>query len=235
MCHAVSLRKSEKEIEEHFHATQRVHFLYEPYFYQSGYEHTNLFIIPQSRPEEIHPAMWGLVPEFALYNIDEFYRNNLTLNARTDTIFDSSVYKASIKQRRCLIIADGFYKSRFKNETMYPYFCHLTDDSLFAIAGVYSEIDEGEYSCSILTKEANAFFATIDNAKQRMPLVLDSQFQEEWLRKDLTVNGIKELIRVGFSSEEFEAYPVSLDLLKPGEPKDVPWAISKVHYPGLDD
>lgn len=53
------------------------------------------------------------------------------------------------------------------------------------------------------------------------------------MRNDLSENNIKELIRVGFTTDEFEAYPVSRDLNKRGKPKDVPWAISKFDYPEL--
>lgn len=233
MCYATSLRKPEKEIEERFYATQRINFLYEPYYHQSGFDHSNLFIIPQEYPEEIYPAMWGLVPDFALKNIPEFYKDYNTLNARSEKIFASRVYGEPIRNKRCLVIADGFFEPHYYNNTSYPHFCHLKDDSLFAFAGICSEIDDAVYSCSILTVEANDFFAEVHNVKKRMPLVLDREFEEEWLRNDLSENNIKELIRVGFTTDEFEAYPVSRDLNKRGKPKDVPWAISKFDYPEL--
>jgi len=233
MCYATSLRKTEKEIQERFYATQRINLLYEPYYYQSGFEHSNLYIVPQDYPEEIYPAMWGLVPGFALKNIPKFYKDYNTLNARSENIFSSRTYGDAIKNKRCLIIADGFFEPHHRNNISFPHFCHLKDDSLFAFAGVCSEIDDGEYSCSILTTQANGFFAKIHNVKKRMPLVLNSEFEEEWLRSDLSEENIKELMRVGFTTDEFEAYPVSRDLNKRGEPKDVPWAISKVDYPEL--
>lgn len=235
MCYATSLRKGEKEIEQRFHATQRVNFLYEPYYYQSGFEHSNLFIVPQAYPEEIHPAMWGLVPGFALKNIDEFYKGYNTLNARSENIFSSRTYGDAIRNKRCLIIADGFYEPHHKNNVSYPYFCHLRDDSIFAFAGIYSELDDDLFSCSILTVKANDLFAEVHNVKKRMPLVLDTEFEEEWLRGDLSENNIAELMRAGFTTDEFEAYPVSRDLYKKGEPKDVPWAISKVDHTDIGE
>ncbi len=233
MCYATSLRKPEKEIEACFYATQRVNFLYEPYYYQSGFEHSNLFIIPQDYPEEILPAMWGLVPGFGLDDIDGFYKKYNTLNARSEDVFSSRTYGKAIREGRCLIIADGFFEPHHSNDISYPHFCHLKDDSIFAFAGICSEYDDGEYTCSILTKEANDFFAKFHNVKRRMPLVLDREFEEEWLRGDLSEENIKELMRVGFTTDEFEAYSVSHDLYRPGAPKDVPWAISKVDYPEL--
>lgn len=177
--------------------------------------------------------MWGLVPSFALKNIPKYYKDYNTLNARSENIFTSRTYKGAIRDRRCLIIADGFFEPHHRDNVSYPHFCHLKDDSLFAFAGIYSEIDDGVYSCSILTTAANDFFAEIHNVKKRMPLVLNDQFEEEWLRNDLTEPNIKELMRVGFTTDEFEAYPVSKDLYKKKEPKDVPWAVSKVEYPEL--
>lgn len=233
MCYSTSLRKKEKEIEKRFYAEMEIPLLYEPYYYQSGFEHKNLFIIPQDYPEEIYPAMWGLVPEFGKNDIEEFYKGYNTLNARSENVFGSRTYKNSIRDKRCLIIADGFFEPHYENNISYPHFCHLRDDSLFAFAGIYTEIDDAVYSCSILTIKANDFFAEVHNKKKRMPLVLNDEFEEEWLRKDLTEANIMELMRVGFTSDEFEAYPVTRDLNKRGEPKDVPWAISKVDYPEL--
>ncbi|KKM69579.1 hypothetical protein LCGC14_1449430, partial [marine sediment metagenome] len=187
----------------------------------------------QEYPEEINPAMWGLVPKHAVKNIEGFYKDYNTLNARSEKVFNCVNYRDSIRERRCLIIVDGFYSPRYINSLSCPYYCHLKDDSLFAFAGIYSEIDDGVYSCSILTVGDHGFTVKANNVRKRMPLLLESEFEYEWLRNDLSETNIKELMRVGFTYDQLEAYTVSRDLYKKGNAKDGPWAISKVDYPGL--
>ncbi|MBU2947365.1 SOS response-associated peptidase [Zobellia uliginosa] len=233
MCYSTSLTKSEDAIEEHFNKEFEVPLLYEPYYYLSGFEHPNLFIIPQDNPNFIWPSIWGLIPEFAIKNPEEFRSKANTLNAKGETIFNTRSFKGSIESQRCLIIADGFYEPHHYNGTSYPHYCKLENHSLFTFAGIYTKLDEELYTCSILTVEANKFFSEVHNNKKRMPLVLDSEFEDEWLRNDLNEKHIKELITSGFTSEDFEAYPVTRSLYSKSFDKNTAQAIQKVDYPEL--
>jgi len=233
MCYATTLRKTEKVIEERFNANVSIPLLYKPFYYQSGFEHKNLFIITQDSPNEINPANWGFVPEFGKTNIPDFYKQYNTLNAKSETVFTSNTFRESIITKRCLIIADGFFEPHHFNEVSYPHFCHLKSDELFAFAGIYSEIDNDVFSCSILTTKANDFFEQIHNKKKRMPIVLDKQFEKEWLRNDLEHLQIKELIKVGFTSDEFEAYPILRKFNKSNFNRNHSQSIERVSYPKL--
>lgn len=233
MCYSVSLRKKEKKIEERFSAEMQVPLLYEPYYHQSGFHRGNLFIVPQDSPNEIVPAMWGLIPQHEALDIEGFRKKYNTLNAKSETVFNSRTYRDSIKEKRCLILADGFFEPHKYNDSSYPYFCHLKDDSLFAFAGIYTQLDDQLFSCSILTQKANDFFAEIHNEKKRMPLVLDSDFEWEWLRDDLSAEKVKSLIKVGFTKDEFDAYTVSKDLYKPKHQRNTAASLARVDYPEL--
>ena len=234
MCNSVSLRKSEQEIEDRFDAEMQVPLLFEPYFYQSAFHHENLFIITQEYPEEIVPAIWGLVPAHEALNMAEFIKKHTTINAKSEWVYNSRTYKESIRGRRCLILADGFFSSSKYGDVPYPYFCHLTNDALFAFAGVYTELDDGLFSCAILTQKANDFFTGINNVDKRMPLVIDTEFESEWLRKDLTDEKVKSLMKFGFTKEEFEAYTVSREIYKPKHNRNNPDSLVEVLYPELE-
>ena len=67
-----------------------------------------------------------------------------------------------------------------------------------------------------------------------MPLVLDEEFEEEWLRNDLGRPHIEELMRVGFTTKEFEAYSVTRNLYKPNYERNAPEAIKFVDYSELN-
>jgi len=233
MCYSVSLRKKEEEIEARFSAQMQVPLLYQPYYYQSGFHRGNLFIIPQDYPNEILPAMWGLIPNHEALDIEGFRKKYNTLNAKSETVFNSRTYSDSIKEKRCLILADGFFEPHKYNNNSYPYFCHQKEHSLFAFAGIYTQLDDELFSCSILTQKANDFFAEIHNEKKRMPLVLDSDFESQWLRNDLSSQKVKSLIKVGFTKDEFYAYTVSKDLFKPKHNSNTRASLIPVEYPEL--
>ncbi|SDM65632.1 SOS response-associated peptidase [Kriegella aquimaris] len=235
MCYSTTLDKEHDEVEARIRRRFKVPLEYRPYYYQSAFNHENLYIVPQKEKEEIVPAVWGLVPEYAMKgNISEFLNKNYTNNARAETIFEKRSYKEFPLTNRCLILASGFFEPHHLKNTAYPYFCHYTDNSIFCFAGLYSQIDDEVYSCTIITVEANDFFAEVHNKKKRMPLVLDEEFEEEWLRNDLSRPHIEELMRVGFTTKEFEAYSVTRNLYKPNYERNTPEAIKFVDYSELN-
>lgn len=234
MCYSSTLRKKEKDIERLTRRAFEIPFEYIPYYRANGFTHPNLYIVKMDEPDRIYPAMWGLVPKFAKKDITGFQKNYNTLNAKSETILSSNTYKHSVKDKRCLILADGFHEPHDKNGVIYPFFCHYKDDSLFHFAGLYSEIDDELFSCTILTMPANEQFSKIHNRKKRQPLILDSEFEMDWLRPDLNINGIKELTKVGFTTKEIEAFPVSQKLYKKDIDTNTLLAVTKVDYPGSD-
>ena len=234
MCNFVSLRKTEEQIEDRFNAQMNIPLLYEPYYFRSGFDHSNLFIITQEQTDRITPATWGFVPDFASTWIDSFHKKYDTLNARSETIIVSNTYSQSISSKRCLIIADGFFEPFKLNDVSYPHFCQYLDQGLFAFAGVYNTHDDDLHSCSIITKKANDFFSKVHNNKLRMPMVLDQSFELEWLRRDLNKKGIEDLIEFGFTKEKFEAFPVTKDVNKVSLNRNVPSIIEPQTFPELD-
>src|SRR5271166_4076347 len=49
---------------------------------------------------------WGLIPSWAT---DPAIGSRM-INARADTVASKPAFRAAFKQRRCLIVADGFYE-----------------------------------------------------------------------------------------------------------------------------
>lgn len=222
MCYETSLTKDKPLVEYKYKANFKIDFEYEPYYHRSAFGFPNLYIIKQDEQDGIYPSTWGFVPEYSLENIDGFRKKYNTYNARSENILTSGTFKSSAMEKRCLIIADGFFEPHHINKVSIPYFCYQpTKDyqdgrDIFVFAGLYSTIEEKDkcYSCTILTKEANPFFAEVHNQKKRMPIVLNEEFINEWLTEGLNENQIKEIINLGFTPKEFKAHPVSRDLYK---------------------
>ena len=219
VCYNTTLTKRINDIENMYRTPMYDPDSYQPYYSNNGFNHNYLFIIPQNNPDQIFPAYWGLVPEFQMKDIPLFWKKFNTLNARSEDIFESRSFKKSARSMRCLIFADGFFEPHHVAGKSQPYFCYIPggttieDRKLFCYAGLYTSNGEGNYYTSLLTTEANEFFAKIHNKTKRMPLVLEQDLGKEWLL-DLNKNQVKEIIHNGYTSERFDAHPVSSNLYK---------------------
>lgn len=237
MCYSTALRKQkeaiEKKLRHKLDATFGIEGAYEPYYHLNGFTYGNLQILKMDAPQTILSATWGLVPDWAKNDPKAFRKKSNTLNARAESIFEKSTYKHSAANKRCLILADGFFEPHHRNAVATPYFCfqptkeYPTGD-LFLFAGLYNELDNYNVSATILTVEANSFFAEVHNKQKRMPLVLDENYYKDWLNKDLIVSMIKELTASGFTTKAFKAHPVSRDLYQKGSDTNKSYIIQEV-------
>jgi putative SOS response-associated peptidase YedK len=91
-------------------------------------------------------------------------------------------YRESIRQRRCLILADGFYEWRAEGKHKQPFLLQRRDRQPFAFAGIWAEmlLPNGELvpSAAILTTAPRGVAAEVHD---RMPVILPAPFQSRWL------------------------------------------------------
>lgn len=217
MCYKSTLTKPLKSLVAYKKTPAKSPELYKPSYNIDGFTHPSIMIIPQDSPKMMHAATWGLIPEFQLRDPEGFYKEAKynTLNARDDKVFTSNSYKIPILEGRCLVFADGFYEPHEYQKKKQPYFCYIPgagpieDRRLFTFAGIYTSTGEGEYYVSLITVAANPFFAEVHNTKLRMPLVLDHSVEDAWIEEGQSTNIIKEIMKEGFTSQQFDAYPVT--------------------------
>lgn len=237
MCYSTSLRKSREEIEQKLLRQMPSNFEipleYQSYYHLNGFTHGNLYIIKMDEPQSIYPASWGLIPNWATNNPIDFTKKTNTLNAKAESIFEKASYKESAIEKRCLILADGFYEPHHTNGVSTPYFCYqpskqYPEGDLFLFAGLFNELDDDLFTATIITVEANDFFSKIHNKRKRMPLVLDSNYYEDWLDSSFNNQSINELMAYGFTKEIFKAHPVSKDLYKKGINTNQPYIIQPI-------
>ncbi len=217
MCYKTVLTKPLRSIIAYKNTPAHQEDAYKPSYHIDGFTHPRLLIITQEDPKLLLPGTWGLVPEFELHDPNGFYKEAKynTLNARDDKVFSSPSYRKPILESRCLVFADGFYEPHEYLKKKQPYFCYLPggetieDRQLFTFAGIYSSNENGDYYVSLITVPANPFFAEVHNAKLRMPLVLDRNVEDAWIEQGQSTNIIKDIMKEGFTSKEFRAYPVS--------------------------
>jgi len=126
---------------------------------------------------EIEVMRWGLIPSWS----KDPKTQSLLINARAETIQEKPSFRSSFKKRRCLVPADGFYEWTKRDSGKVPYWIHMTDEGLFAFAGIWSEWgkeDDVIRSFSIITTEANSKLKSLHD---RMPVIIGPENYDHWL------------------------------------------------------
>ncbi len=129
---------------------------------------------------ELVTLRWGLIPAWA----KDAKGGAMMINARADTIAEKPAYCEAFVQRRCLILADGFYEWKLEGKIKQPYLIARHDGGPFAFAGLWERWrppgsgGEPIESCTIVTTDANALLRPIH---ERMPVILDRADHDAWL------------------------------------------------------
>jgi len=82
---------------------------------------------------ELTTLRWGLVPFWAK---DPAIGNRM-INARAETLAEKPSFSNAYRERRCLVLADGFYEWHTEGGVKVPYFISLASGSPFAFAGLW--------------------------------------------------------------------------------------------------
>jgi putative SOS response-associated peptidase YedK len=237
MCYNISAKKTPQELEKRFDATVANGETISPHYYVSGFNHFKTPVIASVEPNAIHSYHWGLIPAFCKDIKGAKDMMIKTLNAKSETIFALPSFKNSIRQKRCMVLVDGFYEWRTIGKLKYPYFIQLKNKEAFAFGGIYNDWvnkDTGEIinTFSIITTEANPLLAKIHNVKLRMPLILPKEIERDWLNPNLSENEIIELMKP-FDENEMEAHTISKLLTNRNENPDKSEVQEPFEYPEL--
>jgi putative SOS response-associated peptidase YedK len=85
------------------------------------------------RERELRLLRWGLIPAWA----DDPAIGSRLINARSETVATKPAIRSSFRQRRCLIVADGFYEWRKLARSKQPMYVRMVDGRPFAFAGLW--------------------------------------------------------------------------------------------------
>ena len=124
---------------------------------------------------------WGFVPHWYKTPSD----GPLLLNARAETIAEKPAFRAAVRERRCLIPADGFYEwTTDASGARLPWFFRRSDGAPIAFAGVWQDWErEGERlsTCAIVTTEAKG---SLTQVHHRVPVILRPEDWALWLGEE---------------------------------------------------
>ncbi len=152
--------------------------------------------------------VWGLIPMWAK---DPSIGSRL-INARGETVAEKPSFRGSLKYKRCIVLADGFYewKAQPGRKSKTPFFIHMKDRKPFAFAGLWDIWNSPDgstiKSCTLITTEPNDLMKMIHD---RMPVILHPRDYTKWLDPSpQTPDQLLPLIKP-YPAEEMDAYPVS--------------------------
>jgi len=237
MCFDISYALKKNEIEERFCAKFEKTRLFEPAYHVSAFSLPEVPIITNEKPDTIQLLTWGLIPHWSK---DEETADKIrmkTFNARAETLFKKPSFKNPIKNKRCLVIADGFFEWRQVKGKNYPYYIRMTDEGPFAIAGIWDswlnkEKDEAFNTFSMITTKANPLLERIHNKKKRMPALLRKEDEKRWLNRNLSQKDIYLMLEP-IDDSLLNAYPVSKMISYRKENTNVPEVRKRFEYEEL--
>jgi len=116
-----------------------------------------------------------VVPRLLTWGFPNFQNKGVIINARGETVNEKRMFRFLMETKRCVIPSTGFYEwDKEKNK----YLINLAGTPMLYMAGLYNEF-EGEGRFVIITTNSNS---SISNIHDRMPVVLEKNLIEDWLR-----------------------------------------------------
>ena len=121
---------------------------------------------------------WGLIPAW----VKDPRKFSLLINARSETVQDKPAFKNTIKRRRALIPADGYYEWQDAGGRKRPFFIHRRDGQPVGFAALcetwIGPNGEEQDTVAIVTAPAGADLATLHH---RVPVTIAPDAFERWL------------------------------------------------------
>jgi putative SOS response-associated peptidase YedK len=212
MCFHYSMSQVAQNLENRYNAPFTKGFTFEPVHHASGFSFPMMPVVTADPEPEIRLVQWGLVPSWTQNAEQAGEMRAMTLNARSETVFEKPSFRKSIQSRRCLVPADGFFEWQAVGNKRIPWYIRSKDQEIFSFGGIWDKWknEEGEtlVTFSILTTDANPMMAEIHNTKRRMPLILPASSEAKWLDQSVSGDDILKLM-VPFPEENLESWTIS--------------------------
>lgn len=183
-------------------------------------------VIASDAPEEVQRFQFGFTPRWAK---KQFY----TINARSEGDHNSAndprytgamgilhkpMFRQSIRDRRCLILADAFIEGPEREKLTKPFLVYPRNgERPMALAGIWDEwVDPISGECvrsfAILTTVANSLMNAIGH--HRSPVVLDPESERAWVDLETPLADITAMMRP-CPNGRLNAYPISPEIRDP--------------------
>lgn len=183
-------------------------------------------VIASDDPQCLQMQQFGFTPRWAK---KQFYM----INARSEGdhnqedhpqytgamgIIQKPMFRQSIRDRRCLIIADAFIEGPRQEKLTKPYLVYPRDGARpFCLAGIWDEwanpqTGEITRSFAILTTVANSLMQAIGH--HRSPVILNEEQEHAWIDLSTPLSDVTAMLRP-YPARYLNAYPISPNIRDP--------------------
>tara|TARA_R110002050_G_scaffold253628_1_gene391825 strand:+ start:644 stop:1516 length:873 start_codon:yes stop_codon:yes gene_type:complete len=183
------------------------------------------YVITNDKPGELQAFQFGLTPKWAkkqMYLINA--RSEGDLNKEDDPDYSGDLgivnkpsFRTSIRSKRCLVIANGYFEGPKKERLSKPYHIYKKNEEVFTFAGIWDtwvDNNTGEVvnSFSIITTTANS--VTQEIGHHRSPVILNKRDETKWLDDSLPMEQVLSLLKP-YPGDDFKADPISIRIKDP--------------------
>jgi putative SOS response-associated peptidase YedK len=208
MCGRYTLYARFAEVKKAFALNQGYHF-------ESSYNiaptqiNPVICLLPENN-RILLPMRWGLIPTW-----DKSEKPRANFNARSESILEKPSFRNAFRERRCLIVTNGFYEWKQAGKIKQPYRIGLKSEELFAFAGIWERNEFGGNGIDgycIITTNANRL---VSDVHDRMPVIIHPENYDEWLSpENQNTNSLFQLLKP-FEADKMIAFPVTPQINKP--------------------
>jgi putative SOS response-associated peptidase YedK len=136
-------------------------------------------VVTQDSQQGVSFFYWGAPPSWA----NKKSLGEKIINTRSEQFAEKAVLRKKLVDKRCLVLADGFYAwKKIGKKTSVPYRFTLKDKSPFCMAGLWEEYDDVQeninHTFTVITTEPTEATASIC---ERLPVILDATSRHKWL------------------------------------------------------
>ncbi|MEM7051810.1 MAG: SOS response-associated peptidase [Acidobacteriota bacterium] len=155
-------------------------------------------------PRQLDMLRWGLIPYWA----NDLKIGSRMINARAETAATKPSFRNSLKKKRCLVVADGYYEWKKEGAIKQPYRIIRQGGQPFAFAGLWDlwkGPDGPVESFTILTCDAAPEIRPLHH---RMPVIVEQDEYNLWLDPEMKDPAELETILQPRGGDLLEDYPV---------------------------
>lgn len=178
-------------------------------------------VMLQDNGRIVRKMRWGLIPSWA--KDDSFAVK--AINARIETIKEKPTFRNLIDQKRCVILADGYYEWSADKT---PWYIYPKDNSLLLMAGLWDYWESAQGTLNTYTIITMPAVPELSEIHHRMPAPLTIKTAIQWI--DSTQHSYSQMETLLKQPEiKFSKHTVSkrVNSIKNNDPS----CISHFYYP----
>jgi putative SOS response-associated peptidase YedK len=163
-------------------------------------------VITMDSPQGVSVFYWGTSPEWSKNKA----LSEKIINIAAESIVEKSTIRKALAKGRCLILADGFYAwKKVGKKTAIPYRFVVTDQEVFAMAGLWEEFEDTDgnsmHTFKLITVPSNVMVSAV---QERMPAILTPATEKIWMDKQSDETKLLETLKP-YEVTHMNYYPVS--------------------------